>query len=110
MIEARLMRATRDHARSRMLEQHVATQFARDRIARALYEATVDGVAFGPRDLPTGDDREWIRNAIAGAIPEATEVALHVLAWRIGQAMEAAPEGLLERFDASHEWEELGLD
>jgi hypothetical protein len=92
------------------IERQIATDFARDRVAKALYEVIVDGVRFGPCDLPTGEDREWIRGAIAMPIQEATEVALRVLAWRLAQAFDRAPNGALDRFDASHRWQELGRE
>jgi len=104
------MMGTTDHVRSRAIERQIATEYGRDRIAKALYEVIHDGLEFGPRDLPTAADREWIRGAIAIPIQETTEVALHVLAWRLAQALERAPNGLMSRFHASHRWVELGWE
>ena len=101
---------TPERLRSRTIERQVATDYARDKVARALYEVIVDGFEFGPCDLPTRDDREWIRGAIAVPIQEATEIALRVLARRLTQAKERAPNGLIGRYDASHRWEELGWE
>jgi hypothetical protein len=95
---------------STALERGIATDHARDRVARALYEVLVDSVDFGPCDLPTAEDREWIRGAIAAPISEATEVALEELAARLAAALERAPNGLMARFDASHRWDELGWE
>ncbi len=89
-------------ARSRTIERQVETEYARDVVAKALHEVVLDSVGFGPCDLPTRDDREWIRGAIAMPIQEATDAALHVLARRLTQALERAPNGLLDRLDASH--------
>lgn len=99
-----------DHARPRAIERHIATQYARDNVAKALYEVIIDGMEYGPRELPTSGDREWLRGAIAMPIQEATDVALHVLAWRLAQALELAPDGLVRRFDSSHEGREVGWD
>ena len=104
------MMGTLDPVRSRAIERQIATEYGRDRIAKALYEVIHDGLEFGPRDLPTTADREWIRGAIAIPIQEATEVALHVLAWRLAQVLERAPNGLTDRFHASHRWVELGWE
>ena len=97
-------------SRSRAIERHVASHQARDRIAKALYDVVAEGLEFGPRDLPTATDREWLRGAIAIPIQEATEVALAVLTWRVSRALERAPTGLLDRFDASHEWADIGWE
>lgn len=101
---------TPSRVRSRAIERQIATEYGRDRIAKALYEVIHDGLEFGPRDLPTTADREWIRGAIAVPIQETTEVALHVLASRLAQALERAPDGLVSRLRASHRWAELGWE
>jgi hypothetical protein len=85
------------------VERRVATEYARGRLAKALYEVVVDAVAFGPSDLPTPVDRDWIRGAMAAPIHEATNVALDSLAWRLGRALDLAPNQLLDRLAASHE-------
>ena len=92
------MMGTLDPVRSRAIECQIATEYGRDRIAKALYEVIHDGLEFGPR------------GAIAIPIQEATEVALHVLAWRLAQVLERAPNGLPDRFHASHRWVELGWE
>ncbi len=104
------MMGTPENSRTWTIERQIATDFARDKVAKALYEVICDGVRFGPCDLPTSEDREWIRGAIAIPIQEATEVALRVLAWRLTQALERAPNGLQDRFDSSHRWAELGWE
>ena len=110
MLEETTIEVAVTRSRSRAVEVQLATDYARDKVAKALYEVIVDGVEFGPRDLPTSEDREWIRGAIAIPLHEATEIALHILAWRLTQALERAPDGLLDRFDASHQSRELGWD
>ena len=110
MLDMAATEGTATRSRSRAVEVHIATGYARDKVAKALYEVIVDGVEFGPRDLPTSEDREWIRGAIAIPIQEATEIALHTLAWRLTQALERAPDGLLDRFDASHRARDLGWE
>ena len=99
-----------DQDRCRVIARHVASDYARDRVARALYEAVVEGLEFGPRDLPLADDREWIRGAIAVPLQEASDVAIEVLVRSLGRALERAPSDLLERYGRSHHLEELGIE
>jgi len=96
--------------RGPQLARRIASDHARDKVAKALYEAVTDGLEFGPRDLPLAEDREWVRGAIAVPLQEATNAALDLLAWHIGQALERAPNGLLDRFEASHHLADLGMD
>ena len=97
-------------ARPPVLERHIASDFARDRVAVALFETILDGLEYGPRDLATPQDREWIRGAIAIPIQEATDVALHDLARRLGRALERAPDRWLDRYEASHAGAGIGSD
>jgi hypothetical protein len=101
---------TTHRARSRTIERRIETEYARDRLAKALHEVVLDSVAFGPCDLPTRGDREWIRSAIAMPIQEATDAALRVLARRLTVAMDNAPDGLLDRLDVSHGGQEFGWE
>ena len=104
------MISTPDQDRCRLIGRHVASEYARDKVARALYEAAIEGLEFGPRDLPKPEDREWIRGAIAVPLQEATDAALEVLAWAVARALERAPDGLLGRYEQSHHLEELGFE
>lgn len=104
------MIGTLDQARTQLIARHIATGHARDLVARALYESVLDGLEFGPRDLPRPEDREWIRGAIALPLQEATDAALETLARSVGRALERAPDRLLERFERSHELAELGFE
>jgi hypothetical protein len=99
-----------DQATHAAIDCRIATAFARHRVAQALHEVTLDSLAYGPRDLPTQDDREWIRGAIAMPIQEATEAALDVLAARLTESLERAPNGLVRRCAASHLGQELGWE
>ena len=108
-VEAAMI-ATPAEARSRVVARHIATEYARDNVMKALYEAVVDGLEFGPRDLPYAEDREWIRGNLAVSLHEATDAALQVLIWSVSRALEQAPNGLLERFERSHHSEELGVE
>ena len=98
------------HARANTLRRHIGTRASRDRVARALYESILDGLEFGPRDVATPEDREWIRGALAVWLHETADVALDLVAWRMAKAFEDAPNGLGRRYDRSHEWEELGWE
>jgi hypothetical protein len=92
------------------IRQCLVTAYARDQVARALRDAVVMGLEFGPHDLPSAGDREWIREAIASPIREATEAALEALNRSIWRALEGAPDALLDRYDESHRFDELGID
>jgi hypothetical protein len=96
--------------RCRIIAQHVASEYARDKVAKALYEAIIEGLEFGPRDLPRPEDREWIRQSIAVPLQEATDAALAVLAWSVSHALARAPNGLLDRYERSHHLEDLGIE
>jgi hypothetical protein len=104
------MIGTPDPARSRIVARHVATEYARDNVTKALYEAVLDGLEFGPRDLPLADDREWIRGNLAIPLQDATDAALEVLVWSVSRALEHAPNGLLDRYERSHQLAELGFE
>ena len=92
------------------IERHIATTFARDTVAKAFYEVILDGVEYGPREIATSEDREWLRGAIAMPIQEATELALHDIARRLANALERAPTRLLTRYDSSHAGQEVGAE
>ena len=96
--------------RCRIIAQHVASEYARDKVARALYEAIIEGLEFGASDLPRPEDREWIRDSIAAPLQEATDAALEVLAWSVSHALARAPNGLIERYERSHHLEHLGVE
>jgi len=104
------MSAIAGEARLHTIERHVATSYARATVSKALYEVLLDAVDFGPRDLPTAADREAMRAAIAGPLQDATDIALRALIWRVAVAIDNAPPEIRDRFDRSHEAEELGLD
>jgi hypothetical protein len=102
--------ATLNHDRCRLIGRHVMSEGARDKVAKALYEAVVEGLEFGPRDLARAEDREWIRGSVAAPLLEATDAALEILAWSVSRALERAPDGLLERYVGSHHLEDLGFE
>jgi hypothetical protein len=104
------MTGTSDQVRCRLIARRVISEYARDRVAQALYEAIVEGLEFGPCDLPLQEDRDWIRGAISVALQDATDTALDGLSWSVSRALEQAPGGLLDRFEGSHHLEHLGLD
>jgi hypothetical protein len=103
-------RSPQERDRCRLIARHLASEYARDKVAKALYEAVVEGLEFGPRDLPQADDRDWIRGAIAHPLQEASDAAVEVLAWSVSRALERAPNGLLDRYMRSHHLQELGID
>lgn len=101
------------HARDRravILRRAIATERARHALAVALFEAVADGIEFGPRDIAAATEREWLRGAVAVPIQETADVALDALVWRLTDLLGRAPNGLCDRFLASHEGEDLGWD
>lgn len=68
--------ATVTARRRRAIEHLVATDFARDRLARAAFDVLADGLDLGPIAIRTPADRAWVRNAIAGPIQQAADHAL----------------------------------
>ncbi len=96
--------------RRRLIAQHIASDHARDKVATALYEAVVQGLEFGPRDLPRAEDQEWIRANIAIPLQDATDAALQTLVRSVSRTLETAPDGLLDRFEKSHHLEDLGIE
>lgn len=98
------------HPQLKAIQRQIETAFARDAVSKALYAVIVEGMELGPCSLPIAEDREWIRGAIAVPIQEAGEVALEVLAWRLAQALDQAPERLREQFERSRRWQTLGWD
>jgi len=97
-------------SRIRTIERRVATVHNRDVVTKALYDVLIDAIDFGPRDLPLTEDREWMRGAVAVPLQEATEMALQSLAWHIALAFDRAPARIGDRFERSHEGEELGWE
>jgi len=93
--------ATQTGNRCRLIATQMASEYARDKVVKALFEAIVEGLDFGPRDLPRPEDREWIRANVAVPLQEATDAALRILVWSVSRALEGAPNGLLERYEQS---------
>jgi hypothetical protein len=104
------MSAIPDQDRCQLIARGVASEYARDKVAAALYEAVLLGLEFGPRDLPQADDREWIRGNLAVPLQEATDAALQVLVVSVSRTLERAPKDFLQRFEQSHHLVALGVE
>jgi hypothetical protein len=104
------MSAVPDPDRCQLIARGVASEYARDKVAAALYEAVLLGLEFGPRDLPQAGDREWIRGNLAVPLQEATDAALQVLVVSVSRTLERAPKDFLRRFEQSHHLEALGME
>lgn len=104
------MISTHDRHRAQLIARGVVSEYARDKVMTALFEAVAHGLEFGPRDLPLPQDREWIRGNIAVPLQEATDAALEVLVASVSRTLERAPKDFLERFEASHHLEALGIE
>ena len=88
----------------------LVSAYSRDLVRKALYEAILAGLDYGPCALPAGEDREWIRRAIVRPLDETTEVALATLKASVRRALEEAPAGLLDRLEHRHELVALGIE
>jgi len=104
-----MTRYTRDH-RVAMLRRRVTGDGARHALATTLYQVIFEGLEFGPGDLATPEDREWIRGALAIPLQETVDLALDAIAWRIAELLDRGPEALGDRYDRSHGGDELGWD
>ncbi len=80
------------------IERLFDTDYARDRLARTLYEIVIDGIGCGPRDVQTSRDLGSLRTAMAVAIRETTEVALHDLARCMFTPREGPPDHWAAQF------------
>lgn len=83
--------------RRRAIERRVTTDFARDRLARALFDIVVDGLELGPAAVRSNADREWIRTAIAEPIRHAVAASLDCLAEELDAAVERCHPDLADR-------------
>jgi hypothetical protein len=110
MSEEAVVIAIADQDRCQVIARRVASEYARDKVATALYEAVLQGLEFGPRDLPRAEDRDWIRGNIAVSLQEATDAALRVLVASVSRTLEQAPADYLDRFQRSHHLEALGIE
>jgi hypothetical protein len=104
------MIATPHKDRCQLIARRVASPYAHDKVATALFEAVVQGLEFGPRDLPLAEDREWIRGTIAVPIQEATDAALQALVLSVSRALGRAPNDFLDRYEQSHHLQHLGIE
>ena len=88
-----------DHARCRQIARQVVSEYARDKVTKALYEAALEGLDFGPCELPSATDRDWLRTALAGPLRDATDAALGTLRRSVGRTLETAPPSLLVQLE-----------
>lgn len=104
------MIATPDQDHCQQIARRLASEYARHKVAMALYETVLQGLEFGPRDLPRAEDREWIRGSIAVPLQEATDAALRVLVLSVSRTLERAPDGFIDRLERSHHLADLGIE
>ena len=84
--------------RRRMHVEHlVATDAARARLARAAFDAVVDGLDLGPCALRSAADRAWVRVAIAAPIQRAADRALARLVEDLTEALGGGDPALVAR-------------
>jgi hypothetical protein len=68
--------ATATARRRRAIEHLIVTDYARTRLSRAAFDVVVDALDLGPMAIRSGEDRAWVRSAIAGPIRQAVDHAL----------------------------------
>jgi hypothetical protein len=93
---------------SQIVDRLLATSYARDRVAEALYAVLLDAFTGASCDLPDAIDRDWISGALAVPIQRTTSAALQAFVWEMSRALGSAPEGLPERLDRAHRRRQLG--
>jgi hypothetical protein len=85
----------------------VATDFARDRLARAIFDVVADGLDLGPIAVRTAEDRAWVQAAIAEPIQHAADHALERLVLALIDALDAGRPDLVSRLLAAADQGEL---
>lgn len=100
-VDEDLDMATAAARRRRTIRRLLATDFARDRLSRALFEIAADGLNIGPVAVRTPADRACVRDVLSGPIQRTAEDAVERLAVELTQAMAALPEPLAERILAA---------
>jgi hypothetical protein len=93
--------ATAALRRRRAIEHLVATDFARDRLARAAFDVLADGLDLGPIAVRTAADRAWVRAAIAGPIQRAADHALDRLIVELIDSLARGRPDLVDRMLAA---------
>jgi hypothetical protein len=88
----------------------VITSSARRRLAEACRDVLEDALSFGPLDLPRPRDRELIGGTVASAAEHASLAALETLATEVADALERAPDRVLERIAASRREERVRIE
>ncbi len=88
-------------ARRRAIERLVATDYARDRFARAAFEIVADGLDLGPIAVRTPSERAWVREALARPIQIVAEHVLGALVDELAETLDGGPDELVARILAS---------
>ena len=89
--------ATATARRRRAVEHVIATEFARDRLARALFDVIADGLDLRPCTIRTAEDQRWVREMIALVIQTSTDAALERTSAELAGAVAAGPPDLVIR-------------
>jgi hypothetical protein len=99
--------ATTALRRRRAIEHLVATDFARDRLARAAFDVLADGLDLGPIAVRTAADRAWVRAAISGPIRRAADHALDRLIVELIDSLGRGRSDFVARMLAAHDDAEI---
>jgi hypothetical protein len=86
----------------------VATAYSRQQIASAICESCVE--AFHVRADLTPPERAWLRAWLGTAVPRLTEQTVNALAAQLGEALESAPQQLLDSLDERRRRATLGVE
>jgi hypothetical protein len=89
--------ATATARRRRAVEHVIATEFARDRISRAIFDVIADGLDLGPFAIRSPEDQAWVRETIALVIQTGTTAALERTTAELAGAVASAPPDLVIR-------------
>jgi hypothetical protein len=89
--------ATVTARRRRSIEGVVATDYARDRVARAVFEVVADALDIGPIAVRSAADRAWVQSAIAGPIQHAADQALDRLVYDLIDQLSTGRSDLVAR-------------
>jgi hypothetical protein len=96
--------------RERTIRRQIAAGRDRDRLVRTMCSVVVDAVDFGPRDIGSPDDRDWLEVTIAECVESTIDAELDRVAHLLAEALEGGPHRLADRFDHSHEADDYGVD
>jgi hypothetical protein len=92
------------------VHRRVHTEFARARLTQAAYEAAMDALHPALHEIATGEERGWLRDALAKPLRLAVDSALDVLAIELSIALDDAPASLRRKIEETPRWRVSGWE